>query len=154
MCRIDDLDGSTTCYTATERTARKAHICSECWRAIEPGERYQHVFALVEGEPDTQKTCEHCLVGQRWLLKNCGGYVFGQICEEIEEHAGEYPALRAPLEALATGSRRKWRRFDGGAMMGLPALPPSIESVVRETPMTDAQMLSRARAALDDGARP
>jgi len=49
-----------TLINETWRTARKPHICCECRRAIKPGERYQVISGLWEGEWSTYKTCESC----------------------------------------------------------------------------------------------
>lgn len=44
----------------TWRTARKAHTCCECRRAITPGERYQEISGLWDGDWRRYRTCEAC----------------------------------------------------------------------------------------------
>ena len=39
---------------AEVRRARLTHTCSVCCQPIRPGQRYLRVFAIVEGEPQTQ----------------------------------------------------------------------------------------------------
>jgi hypothetical protein len=36
------------------RVARVPHRCSSCSQPIKPGSRYTRVFAVVDGEPQTQ----------------------------------------------------------------------------------------------------
>lgn len=41
-------------------TARKAHKCGECYRAIQIGEQYEMCTLLFEGEWSRCKTCSDC----------------------------------------------------------------------------------------------
>ena len=43
------------------RTARQAHKCCECGGAINPGETYQYVTGIWDGEWHAYKTCERCV---------------------------------------------------------------------------------------------
>lgn len=124
MCRIDGADRSEVLQSAM-RKARKEHRCSECRRTIQPGEQYQYDVTLYEGSMDTNKTCAHCMVARAWLLENCGGYIYGEVIEEVQEHGEEYRQLRIPLYRVAAAARRKWQRF-GGGLMPIPAPPPNI----------------------------
>lgn len=127
MCRIDDGDPVTTLTRAVKRKARKAHKCDECRRIIAPGERYEYTTFMWEGDFTEHKICDRCQVGADWLIKNCGGFIYQEIDEEIEEHAQEYgKPLAIPLRRLVVGMRRKWEAF-GGGLMPLPKMPPSIE---------------------------
>jgi len=42
------------------RKARKQHKCCECGETIQPGQRYQYIFIIFEGDPDYKKRCEFC----------------------------------------------------------------------------------------------
>ncbi len=123
MCRADGGDTPTICRTKKVQ-ARKPHRCAECRRTIEPGETYEYTFMVFEGSGDSYRVCAQCLVACRWLARNCGGYLFHEVREEIEEHAVEYPALGEPLRALAAAMRAGWRGSDGVLMAPLPLPPP------------------------------
>jgi hypothetical protein len=131
MCRIDDCERSTVSTNAWVK-ARKPHACVECGRTIQPSETYRRDTNLYEGNWDTYKTCQHCVVGQRWLASNCGGWVFEVVGEELVEHAKEYPAIGFGLLRVGVGMRRCWKRFDGAGLMAVPAMPRSIRSTLRE----------------------
>lgn len=94
MCRYDD---SETCMEieTTNPVARKDHRCGECGRTIKPGERYERFRGVFEGA-FTHKTCEQCLDARAWIVNTCGGYVFGQVFEELEEHWVEDAMFRTP----------------------------------------------------------
>jgi hypothetical protein len=121
MCRIEGADPATV-YRESYPTARKVHRCEECRRVIEPGERYRYVFSVYEGHGNSYYTCGHCCAGQDWLGRECGGYIFGEVAEELREHAEEYPELAVPLLRLYAGIRRGWRWFNR-EMMRPPAVP-------------------------------
>lgn len=131
MCRIDGAEYAEVSLTLS-RTARKPHECYECGRQIQIGERYLRCGLLSEKKWDTFKTCSHCEIAENWLTKNCGGFIFGDIRSDIEEHADEYPSLAFGLARLAVGMRRKWRRFDDAGLMADPAMPRSILSAIRD----------------------
>lgn len=122
MCRIDGAE-TATIYRDRTVTARKSHKCYECGRDISAGERYRYVFTVYDGWPDSYHTCIHCVSGQDWLARECGGYIFSEVSEELHEHAQEYPPFALPLMRIAVGIRRKWRRFDKAGHMAVPAIP-------------------------------
>jgi len=126
MCRIDDLDERSAVHNEKQTRARKAHACSECARQIAPGETYLRLRSLFDGSWSSFAICAHCTVAQAWLVRECGGYIYTQVHEEIVEHFQEYdrPAqrtLRFWLGRVATGMKRGWRRRDG-QLMSVPAL--------------------------------
>lgn len=45
---------------ARQVTARKAHRCGECFRAIAPGDTYERAAGVWEGDFWDLKTCGHC----------------------------------------------------------------------------------------------
>lgn len=122
MCRIDD--GELVTVNKTEyRVAAKDHKCTECNRTITKGEKYKHDSALYDGSWSTYKTCQHCQTGMKWLEKECGGYIWTEVIEEIHEHADEYPKMAFPLLKFVVGARRKWKGFGDNSMMPIPNLP-------------------------------
>lgn len=47
-------------YNETWQTARKQHECYECGGTIQPGDEYQNIRGLWEGEWFGAATCEKC----------------------------------------------------------------------------------------------
>lgn len=124
MCRIDGAERSVV-IQSKDRKAIKEHRCSECRRPIAAGETYHYETTIYDGQRDSSKTCAHCCIARQWLIKNCGGFIYGEVIEEVQEHGEEYRQLRMPLYRVVAGARRKWQRF-GGGLMPVPAMPPSI----------------------------
>src|SRR5690606_37845746 len=58
MCLWVDVD--YTELDSGERRARKPHKCDECFRTIDPGERYQYWTIAQDGTVETQRMCAHC----------------------------------------------------------------------------------------------
>lgn len=125
MCAIDDCDERVEVLREKDRAARKEHRCSECRRTIAPGETYHYEFGKLEGEAVTYRTCAHCMVARKWLHKNCGGWIYNGVIQEILDHSVEYPALADPLKLIVTGAQQKWQSI-GGALMPVPDMPPAI----------------------------
>lgn len=107
MCLIDDGDGYVTVLSAARRRARKAHRCTECQRTIGVVEQYQHEATIFDGDFEVHRICAHCMRVRAWLDRNCGGWLYGGLWEDISEH----DEIRARI--LADGMRRKWTRRDG-----------------------------------------
>lgn len=128
------IDGSEPAdvYRDQMHRARKPYRCGECGRDIAPGETYRYTFSVYEGHAGTDRTCAHCAVMQDWLLRACNGWVFGAVCDDINEHRAEYPALARSLGRLVIGHRRGWRAMRGG-LMPIPPLPPGVASTMMET---------------------
>ena len=59
MCEID-MDSWCELWSERAVRARKAHICSECRRAIDPGETYVVHFSKFEGDVSYGKICGTC----------------------------------------------------------------------------------------------
>ena len=130
MCRADGADSWPEFSTYEMRKAIKKHKCEECGRDINPGESYAYEALKFEGEFYQHKTCQHCLVPIDWLKINCGGYIFGEVCDEIKEHAEEYSKLALPLMRLVVGMKRRWRKFNGEGLMTIPQQAPGITSTM------------------------
>ena len=131
MCMVDYGDAPKI-YRARMQCTRKERRCEECGRTIAVGERYQSAFMVYDGDPSTFATCQHCAVAMKWLAENCGGYMHGAVWEDFEEHISEYPPLGFSLSRLSVARRRDWMRFDGSGLMPIPAVPPSIASIMEE----------------------
>lgn len=68
-------------------TARKRHRCGECREWIEPGEKYERISTLFDGEFDEHKTCMGCVSIRKEFFKD--GYYYEQVIQDFEEHVRE-----------------------------------------------------------------
>ncbi len=66
------------------RKARKEHVCTECRRTIERGERYEYAFTSFDGGTDTYKTCVDCVSVRDSFF--CNGWGYTMVWEDLEEH--------------------------------------------------------------------
>lgn len=122
MCMADNCDDFVQLLDETDHVARKDHKCRECFRAINPGEKYHVDKYIFEGDFTVHKTCAHCMVARSWLSDECGGWMYGAVEEDVREHCTEGHEYPFGVYRLAVGMARKWTRRTG-ALMPLPALP-------------------------------
>lgn len=127
MCRIDDGDTMDVSSSRHIKAARKEHKCDECHRVIARGEAYEYSFGVMCGDATDHHMCCHCYIAAQWLMANCSGYIFGEVMEEMVEHAREYPEIAVPFLRVAAGARRKWKRFKSDDLMPVPVMPPKIQ---------------------------
>lgn len=135
MCMADYADGDGgQLISEGKRKARKAHQCGECFRTIEPGEAYEFSTYAHEGSMTTYKVCVHCAVAMAWLGDNCGGWLWGGIWEDIQEHVDEYrsvyPIVARQLKRLSVWADHDWKVHRGprkGARLPVPAMPVTVE---------------------------
>ena len=120
MCSLDFSDGYVRLLSASSPVARQCHQCRECRRDIAAGERYHVERYVWEGRMHTHRTCAHCKVARRWLEDRCGGYTYGDVREDVVEHARNVGRNFALMRA-AVGMRRKWRA-PSGRLLPLPVL--------------------------------
>ncbi len=124
MCMADYSDGVSVVLHDRDQKARKPHQCSECNRIIEIGEHYNVQRCVFDGEANSYKTCEHCQVVKSWLTKECGGYLYQGVYEDIDQHRLEgygFGVIR-----LAEGMGRKWKRKNG-KLWPIPKMPKLTE---------------------------
>lgn len=55
-----DYDGMPDVFDERMVVARKKHRCCECYTDINPGDVYERIKGLWDGEWSTYKTCERC----------------------------------------------------------------------------------------------
>jgi hypothetical protein len=119
MCRFDDSEYVQQLGRSTPK-ARKEHRCAECWRTIGAGETYELFKGIWDGQFAVYKTCPHCQRAREWLYRECNGYVFTEVLDELEEHWDEEPLLRSwQLARFIAGMRRQWQHK--GRLMEVPA---------------------------------
>lgn len=110
MCRIEDSEMSDLIVTSYPRAA-KNHACFECRQAISKGDVHLHSKSLYDGHWSSARLCQRCEAAAKWLTRECGGYIFGEIEEELVEHWHEgYQSL--PLGRLIVHMRRRWVGVD------------------------------------------
>lgn len=120
MCRVEDADRAVI-ETTEERRARTVHKCTECHRIINRGERYEYSHALHGGRWDTYRTCAHCCAARLWLERECHGYVYTEVLEELVEHWWDgYQNMW--LARVIAGMRHRWH--DG--RLPVPSEPPAL----------------------------
>lgn len=75
----------------------------------------------------SSKTCTHCTIAQAWLRRECGGFCYGMVEEDIRDHIAEARDT-APLSLakLVVGMQRQWKRFYTDALMSQPKMPGTI----------------------------
>lgn len=123
MCNIENSDGFVdVIQPECDRKARKAHTCLECRREIRAGEQYRHTVYKFDGDLTSYKICLHCHVAAEWLMRECGGFLYSQIQDDILEHTESRRPYGIDLFRVAVGMRRKWTKKNGG-LMPIPKRP-------------------------------
>lgn len=110
MCMVDYSE-RVTVLSDTKPVARKAHTCGECYRDIKPGEQYERMTGIYDGQLDTYKTCLQCVSVREWLSQVCNGWIYSMVGEDLLEHFREGYGIW--LARAYLGVRDKWQRRDG-----------------------------------------
>lgn len=111
MCMVDGADGGFTKFDDKVRKARREHRCDECRRVIGVGEHYEYVSGIYDGGFVSNKTCRHCLDAREWLSLVCGGWLYCDVLEDLQEHTHESPELVGNwLMHTIASMRRGWTR--------------------------------------------
>lgn len=133
MCMADyaDNDGAVSMGSAMARI-RKPRRCDECHRDIHPGEYVRVGTWIYEGRWEHMRMCSHCQVVAEWLQKECGGFVWGGVYEDLAEHVeefqGVYPKVFRQIARLKLMQHRQWRFKRGpakGMIRPIPMVPDS-----------------------------
>jgi hypothetical protein len=125
MCMVGDAD-TWDFFAAETPRARKPHRCEECDRTIQPGERYERSFGVIDGAAMTQRVCAHCVEARRWLDRVCGGWLYSAVLMDLGDHIGEgyRDAALVYLAELAVQDWRIARRLDWSRPVNEPKLVP------------------------------
>ena len=119
MCIFDAL-APPDLFCETQRQARVPHQCGECGRRIARGERYTYASGLQDGRFWAAKQCAHCAVAAALLVQHCGGFVYGCVCEDLDDHANQSVPWSTRAKRYAAGMRRRWRAFRRDGLMAVP----------------------------------
>ena len=110
-----DYDIDPTLYTRKVYTARKAHKCGECGRAIARGEAYEKVVGVWDGCLDMYKTCRHCTDARQYVKAHvpCACLAHGNLREDMIETVRGYqsqaPGLLFGLYRFMVAAKRAGR---------------------------------------------
>lgn len=86
-------------FSESMHTARKAHRCSECGRAIDVGEQYENTTGKWDGDFSTFKTCLRCRAVREYVVEHvpCFCWAYGNMLQDardtVSEYARELPGL-------------------------------------------------------------
>lgn len=103
-CVIDmDIDGYVESICDEWRKAKKQHKCGECYRIIQPGEKYKYEVNKYD-DIDTFKTCIDCMSVRDTLF--CS-WLYGKIWEEVREEILEGNIPESCLAKMTKSDREK-----------------------------------------------
>lgn len=98
----DDFDQPSV-YREKNTMARKCHKCFECDHPILPGEKYQRVTGLWDGQWESIATCS-CCAKTRCALSRELSYgecvPFGLLTEAVGEFEDEFGPIEAVIETV------------------------------------------------------
>lgn len=86
-CVYTELEDIALFATDKIVTARKRHRCSECFRTIYPGDKYEYVFGRWCDGIGTYKTCADCLSMRSVLY--CDGWAYTGLWDDFYRHIDE-----------------------------------------------------------------
>lgn len=120
MCAIDGADDTFEWSRTTRPKARKSYKCDECCRDIAPGEVYHRCVGKFDGRLDVYIMCRHCDEASRILVRECHGFLYHGIREDLQEHIDSHYDWAMEAARAVVGIKRKWRSFRGEGLLPLP----------------------------------
>lgn len=85
VCIGGDGDGEYCTVSDSKMVkARKPHECFECSKKIQPGETYERISQLYEGEWNRMSVCLIC--SEISIALSCDGRILGNMWEEIRDY--------------------------------------------------------------------
>lgn len=106
-CAISiDHNGGPECCTEKIRTARKTHVCNECLKDIQPGEQYEYVSGIWDGNPKAYKTCLDCKSVRDTFFES---WIFTQVWENFQDEFGDTDSVvpESCIAELTAGARAR-----------------------------------------------
>ena len=107
-----EADEMCAFWKTSIKTARKVHRCEECRKEIQPGEKYEALSYLFDGDFYYEKRCLICAEIRDAFLAEGSAYCTGEMWSEIHDYVFPemttscFDRLKTP-EAKAE-LRRKW----------------------------------------------
>lgn len=115
---IGSYDGDEASFYSAEivKRSRKAHVCDECKRQIEPGEPYERIVGKWEDKIDTWRFCAECR--EVSVEFSDGARCFGVLWDEMRQNWHDGAHLQACLNRLTTVKakehmRQQWMKWKG-----------------------------------------
>jgi hypothetical protein len=90
-CPLSSCDSQAQCSTTRVRKARKEHTCCECDLKIQPGQSYEVISGVWDGQPQEFKTCLSCMQIRDHF--QCDGFQFETLWRDLEENF--FPGMKA-----------------------------------------------------------
>lgn len=108
FCGCDDAEYPSVYEARDVAQARKEHECTECARAILPGESYLHIWGVwptIDNHPNTLRICARCMALKEWVEAHipCACLALGALIEyaqEAIEYNDEDGVLKPEFAAL------------------------------------------------------
>lgn len=75
-------------FKTTYHKARKHHVCYECGSQIKPGETYEYIFGVWDGNSDSFHTCEKCADLRDSMTEIGYCMTFGNLKSDHAEYIG------------------------------------------------------------------
>ena len=88
-------------------TAKTEHKCKECFRIIQPKEKYFLEKYIWEGAFYTHKTCKHCYEVRKFILFEYGEFLYSGLYEDLTNSSWGKKDWKPRL--FAVGMSKKWR---------------------------------------------
>jgi len=108
-CTIDiDHDGGPDCYKEKIVTAMKKHKCGECLKEILPGEGYEYVSGIWDGDPESYKTCLDCKSIRDTFF---GSWTYTSVWEDFRDNFMWEDIPEACIAGLTPGARSRVCEF-------------------------------------------
>lgn len=138
-------------FAATKAvTARKRHVCEECFRPIDPGETYQRTAGSWEGDFFTNIACAHCHVFRKYIDRADDYYnegYYGGAGEWVANgyfSASDLPGMtwaqRLALYRMAEHFRDRWRD-KAGELRPIPQEPDHQPKTTEAVPTGAASLV-------------
>jgi hypothetical protein len=124
MCAVDDCEPWDV-YNDSHPVARTQHQCCECYRTVQPGEKYWLIKGLADHRWATYKLCRHCESLGNFMMVLCDGWPFTSLYAELVDHWREGYASIA-LGRLIVAMRRKWHDGKDPVPTGVSELAKSM----------------------------
>lgn len=105
-CVIDmDIDGhAVKCLCDKWQKAKKQHRCCECYRTIQPGEKYKIEVNKYDDGLDSFKTCIDCMSVRSAMFCD---FLYGEIWEAVGEQIRDDGIPESCLARITKPAREK-----------------------------------------------
>ncbi len=106
-CTINiDYDGESSFHKQKIQTARKKHRCYECLKDIQPGEKYEYVSGVWDGDLLVYKTCLDCKSIRDTFFDS---WIYTNVWDNFQDEFGYYDSIvpESCIAELTPGARAR-----------------------------------------------